>query len=113
MLDRLAAAALKRPCGVILLAVILVWGHSLRFGFVWDDYFFIETNEAIRSLNNVPRIFTDLAAQSSYERGFIVYRPLRTVHYALLYWLGGGRTRGLGFSLPPRRGRHARRPPPA
>jgi hypothetical protein len=90
VVDRLPGAALKHPRLVLLAAVLLVWGHSICFGFVWDDYFFIETNEAIRSLRNIPRMFTDLQAQAAYADGFLVFRPLRTIHYALLYWLGGG-----------------------
>src|SRR5439155_23557251 len=30
-----------------------------------------------------------LEAQSSFPKGFVLFRPLRTLHYAILYWVGG------------------------
>jgi tetratricopeptide (TPR) repeat protein len=78
------------PRLIILAACALLWGQTVRFKFVWDDKFFIQRLESIRSLENVPRMFTSLEAQSSYPEGFVLFRPLRTVHYALLYALGGG-----------------------
>jgi hypothetical protein len=93
VLDRLSTVALWNPRSLILLAVLAVWGHSVSFGFVWDDYFFIETNESVRSLSQIPRMFTELRAQSSFPDGFMVFRPLRTAHYALLHLAGGGQLR--------------------
>lgn len=78
------------PFLVIGLATLLVWGHTVRFQFVWDDVFFIEKLTSIRSLANIPSMFTSLDAQSSYPEGFVLFRPLRTVHYTLLFGLGGG-----------------------
>jgi len=75
---------------LIVLTTAVVWGHTVRFEFVWDDKFFIERLESIRSLKSIPEIFTSLAAQSSFPEGFVLFRPLRTVHYALLFRLGGG-----------------------
>ena len=79
------------PYLLIGLATALVWGHSLAFQFVWDDRQFIQELESIRSLKNVPAMFSSLDAQSSFPEGFKLFRPLRTVHYALLYQLSGER----------------------
>jgi hypothetical protein len=99
MSDRFSAFALHHPRALIVAAVLLVWGQTLRFDFVWDDYFFIQDNPAIRSLKNIPEMFTSLEAQATLADGFRVYRPLRTVHYALLHALGGGQNRPILFHL--------------
>lgn len=78
------------PAFALFILVFGVWGHSITFDFVWDDQQFVIENSSIRSLKNVPAMFTDLSAQSSYPEGFKLFRPLRTVHYALLFFLGGG-----------------------
>src|SRR5262245_3595321 len=78
------------PYLLILCVTAIVWAHTVRFEFVWDDKYFIERLESIRSLQNIPQMFYRLDAQSSYPEGFVLFRPLRTVHYALLYQLGGG-----------------------
>ncbi|MBI5386918.1 MAG: tetratricopeptide repeat protein [Verrucomicrobia bacterium] len=75
---------------VLALAVLLVWGQSLTFRFVWDDTQFIVDLPSIRSLSNIPAMFTSLEAQSSYPQGFKLFRPLRTAHYAVLFAIGGG-----------------------
>jgi len=76
----------------VLLAgiTILFWARTLSFEFVWDDEYFIERLPSIRSLKNIPEMFWSLDAQSAYPKGFVLFRPLRTAHYALLYALGGG-----------------------
>ena len=66
-----------------------VWIHTIRFQFVWDDQQFIQELQSIRSLKNVPEMFYSLEAQSSFPKGFVLFRPLRTLHYAILYWVGG------------------------
>jgi protein O-mannosyl-transferase len=99
MRDRFTKLVLDHPRAVILAAVLLVWGQTLRFDFVWDDYFFIQENLAIRTLTSIPDMFTSLEAQAAFADGFRVYRPLRTAHYALLYFLGGGQNRPMLFHL--------------
>lgn len=79
-----------RPYFALFLFTFLFWARTLSFGFVWDDYYFIEHLDSIRSLKNVPAMFTSLDAQSAYPQGFVLWRPLRTLHYAVLYALGGG-----------------------
>ena len=45
--------------------------------------------ESIRSLKNVPEMFTSLEAQSAWPEGFKLFRPVRLIACALLYKLGG------------------------
>src|SRR6185436_981437 len=77
-----------QPCFVLFSFTLLFWARTLSFEFVWDDSYFIEHLDSIRSLKNTPAMFTSLDAQSSYPQGFVLYRPLRTLHYAALYALG-------------------------
>ena len=72
-----------------MLATLLVWGRTVTYDFVWDDTQFIRELKSIRSLRNVPEMFYSLDAQSSFAQGFVLFRPLRTLHYALLYWAAG------------------------
>jgi hypothetical protein len=73
-------------CALIGLLTLLIWGTTAGFGFVWDDSLFVVQNTSIRSLKNIPEIFTSLNAQSSEQMpGF---RPIRTAFYALLYAIG-------------------------
>ena len=78
------------PGALLAALVLLVWGQCVSFQFVWDDKYFIEDLASIRSLKNTPAMFYALDAQSSYPEGFVLFRPLRTLHYAVLFALGGG-----------------------
>src|ERR1019366_6397189 len=82
---------LKRrlPCLVLGIATLAVWVQTVGFDFVWDDDFFIRDLPSIRSLRHVPEMFYRLDAQSALPEGFVLFRPIRTAHYALLYLLGG------------------------
>src|ERR1051325_855819 len=75
---------------LICIVTFSLWGHSIGFEFVWDDEPFIRDLQSIRSLKNIPAIFTALEAQSNFPQGFVLFRPLRTLHYALLYAVGQG-----------------------
>lgn len=86
----LASFAARWRGALLVALVFLVWGQSVTFQFVWDDQFFIEELKSIRSLASVPEMFCSLDAQSSYPAGFVLFRPLRTMHYAFLFALGGG-----------------------
>ena len=75
-------------CGLLIaLAPFLVWGQTVRYDFVWDDLYLVQNNQSIRSLKNIPAIFTSVTAQSSENAPS--FRPLRTTFYALLYTLDG------------------------
>jgi protein O-mannosyl-transferase len=81
----------RKRFGVLLVALVTlaVWGHTVGFGFVWDDEFFVWRNQSIRSLTNIPRMFSSLDAQSAKAADFRVFRPLRNVGYAVLYAIPG------------------------
>ena len=74
-------------CGLIGLFAVLLWGQTVGYGFVWDDKILIVQNSSIRSLKNLPEIFTSVNAQSAEPAPS--FRPLRTAVYALLYAIGG------------------------
>lgn len=82
--------ALKWPPYVLLgLAVLLVWGQTVWFDFVWDDEYFIRDLPSVRSLRHIPEMFYRLDAQATLPDDFRVFRPIRTAHYALLHALAG------------------------
>jgi len=72
---------------LIGLFTLLLWGRTVGFDFVWDDQFLIVKNTHIRSLRNIPEIFTSLLPQSADVAPS--YRPTRTAFYALLYAIDG------------------------
>jgi tetratricopeptide (TPR) repeat protein len=74
-------------CAFIGLFALLLWGQTARFAFVWDDEVLIVHNKSIRSLKNIPEIFTSKNAQASEPTG--TFRPIRTAFYALLYAIDG------------------------
>ena len=82
--------AQKWPPYLLLgLAVLLVWGHTVTFDFVWDDQYFIRDLSSVRSLRHIPEMFYRLDAQATLPDDFRVFRPLRTAQYALLHALAG------------------------
>jgi len=80
------------PFALLGLATLLVWGQTVQFGFVWDDEYFIRDLQSIRSLRHIPEMFYRLDAQATLPQDFRVFRPVRTAHYALLYFLAGRET---------------------
>lgn len=84
-----ARARTAWPYLLLALATLAVWGHTLWFDFVYDDAFFIRDLESVRSLKNIPDMFWSLEAQANKAHLSMVFRPLRTAHYALLHFLGG------------------------
>jgi protein O-mannosyl-transferase len=83
----------RRLCRVVIaLLVLLVWGETVNYGFVWDDRYFISENAAIRSLKNIPAMFYSRIAEASHPNDFPNFRPMRNVAYAILYQLGGKAT---------------------
>jgi len=85
--------ALKWPPYLLLgMATLLIWGQTVTFSFVWDDQFFIRDLPSVRSLKQVPEMFYRLDAQATHPDDFLVFRPIRTALYALLYFLGGKET---------------------
>jgi len=66
----------------------LLFGQTLRYGFVYDDHMRVERNPAIQSLSRLDRFFWDRSTQSetpALQRDN--YRPLVTLNFALDYKL--------------------------
>jgi protein O-mannosyl-transferase len=74
---------------VIALLAVLVWGQTVKYGFVWDDHYFIVENKAILSLESIPAMFYSRIAEASHPDDFPNFRPMRNVAYAILFQLGG------------------------
>lgn len=71
---------------IMFLVVItfLVYANSLKNAFVWDDHFVIADNNFIKSLKNLPAIFSKGYLGGS---GEISYRPVVTLSYFIDYRL--------------------------
>lgn len=76
---------------LVAAAGLAFWGVCARYGFVWDDQFFIQNNRALLGLENLPRHFYDpsTAAASDMARQFPLFRPLRNLSWMLDYQLAG------------------------
>ncbi len=80
----------ERWLGLALLgAVAVVYSNHFQNTFHFDDSHAVESNAAIRSLANVPRMFVDGTLFSSLPLNQS-YRPLTTASLAVDYWFGGG-----------------------
>ena len=74
---------------LLLLAICLVYANSFANSFHFDDFHTVTDNPAVRSLGNLPRIFTDTTAFSVLPANQ-TYRPVVTASLALDYALGHG-----------------------
>ena len=74
---------------LILLAVCAAYANSLHNDFEFDDFHTITDNPAVRSLDNVPRFFTDTTTFSVLPANR-TYRPVVSVSLALDYAMGHG-----------------------
>ncbi len=74
---------------IIAVVTFLVWGQTIGYDFVWDDHLFITRNNSVYSLKNIPAMFYSLDAQSAMPDLCKLFRPLRTVLYAVFHALGG------------------------
>jgi protein O-mannosyl-transferase len=74
---------------IIVLLAVLAWGQTVKYGFVWDDHYFIVDNPGIRTFKNIPAMFYSRIAEATRPEDFPNFRPLRNVVYATLYQLGG------------------------
>src|SRR5438067_2206884 len=78
---------------LVLVAAVVPYAGTIRYGFAFDDASEIVRNEDIRSVANVPRLFTRGAWDGAGERNPI-YRPLTSATYAVNHALGGLRPAG-------------------
>src|ERR1700684_622000 len=77
------------PLIVLCVAVCLVYLHFFGNSFHFDDFHTVTDNPAVRSLGNLPRIFTDTTAFSVLPANQ-TYRPVVTASLALDYALARG-----------------------
>jgi protein O-mannosyl-transferase len=82
----------NRTIPFLLAAVItLAYANALHVPFQFDDWHVLEGNPSIRSLDNLPRFFTDPTATSVLPENRDL-RPLLMVTFALNYAVSGNRT---------------------
>ena len=77
------------PLAALLVTVCLVYLNFFGNGFHFDDFHTVTDNPAVRSLDNLPRIFTDTTAFSVLPANQ-TYRPVVTASLALDYAMGRG-----------------------
>jgi len=74
---------------LIIGITIVSYFPSLENSFVYDDRFFIEENPHIRNFKNIPAFFLNPIEKSTGMHWSGIYRPIRTISYALDYKLWG------------------------
>ena len=75
---------------LLITVTFLVWGVSLRNGFVWDDRILIQKNEAnISRLSLTKAFFSDFWSTETEAGTSNYYRPVVTLSYMLDYALYG------------------------
>src|SRR5579862_2830602 len=82
---------------LILLLVLISYGQSLDYGFVWDDHQLIVDNPKIKSVESIRQVLTNDFWNVGYgrrddTRGF--YRPLITLSYLADYSIWGLNPKG-------------------
>jgi tetratricopeptide (TPR) repeat protein len=75
-------------CVLSVIFLFLAYSNHFHNDFHFDDSNVIEENLYIRSLNNIPTLFTDARTYSRTPE-IVVYRPMVMVTYAIDYWLSG------------------------
>jgi Tfp pilus assembly protein PilF len=73
-----------------LVVLVIIYFHHFHIGFQIDDAYFIQDNAAIRSLKNIPAIFTDSRTESSLPIFQGQYRPLFILSFAIDYYIANG-----------------------
>src|SRR5262245_7743085 len=68
---------------------LLTYLNSCWGGFVWDDQFQIERNGFVRSIGNIPSVFTSHLWSFANSGHGNYYRPFQTTLYILTYQIGG------------------------
>jgi len=71
---------------ILALLVILVYANALSSEFVWDDQTIVVRNEAIRSFDNIPYVFSNEFCEKVSYNGNI-YRPTQEFSYMADYFL--------------------------
>lgn len=71
-------------------AAVLVLAPSLWFGHVYDDHRFLVENDALQEFDVLWRAFIDPSVQTADDSYAGLWRPVRTLSFALDRWLFGG-----------------------
>jgi tetratricopeptide (TPR) repeat protein len=77
---------------LLAMLCLAVYANALSGEFVWDDHVQLVRNESIRSLENIPQMFTSSVwsfAQSTETQNNRYYRPLQAILFALVYQFSG------------------------
>jgi tetratricopeptide (TPR) repeat protein len=76
---------------IILLVCLclLVFGNSLSGALVWDDHLLVEKNPTIRTLTNIPDLFTTALWSFAFVGSTTYYRPIQATIHALVYQING------------------------
>jgi tetratricopeptide (TPR) repeat protein len=76
---------------ILCVLCLVVHANTLTNGFVWDDDILIVRNESIRSLDNIPKMFSSslwsFAGASMANNRY--YRPLLSTVFAVVYKIAG------------------------
>jgi len=73
---------------LLVILVVLVYGKSYSFDFVWDDRSLIVDNPTVRSGENIFQFFSPSYWNNLHPGTKGQYRPLRTVTFRINYLLG-------------------------
>ena len=76
---------------IVFVVGLLVYGASLFNGFVWDDEEQVVNNMAIRSLANIPYLFTQSTFNTGGAAGMsgMYYKPMMPFFFTLIYQFSG------------------------
>ncbi|MBN1793925.1 MAG: tetratricopeptide repeat protein [Candidatus Omnitrophica bacterium] len=74
---------------VLLGITVAIYSTAVNGEFVYDDNFFVEGNAYIENLHNIGEFFVNKFTVSA--TGHYLWRPLRTLSFAVDYCLGGGK----------------------
>ncbi len=77
---------------VIIVLCVATFANTLSGAFLWDDTYQIVRNPNVRSLDQIPRAFSESVWQFTIpgqENRSNFYRPVQAIVYTLGYWWGG------------------------
>ena len=90
-MDRTLSSFLRKQRvweGAAVLAVLVLFGRTIGFGWVYDDQMEIVLNPLVQSLQNLPRLFTTTVWAGSGMETYL-YRPLALASYSLNHLISG------------------------
>ncbi len=70
---------------IVLIAAFAIYANAISGKFVFDDNLFIENNEQIKSLSNIPELYFSSVTEGSHVAKDNFYRPNQQALFALIY----------------------------